>query len=211
MKSSLFGARTSGSRISSSSPKSMLGIGRWAFWRCLLVYLLTSRVSLGFWSGSGGWGCDLWTTGLGMLVHLGDSETMQGNEEQGREVLPHSPCGQLGLPGKVRAGVRGTIVTVKFYFGLGFYGQLPAPWSGVWVKEWGFGQGHSGQRAGEGVWVEDRKNIFGVPVSYEDLCLFQLCEQEGVPHQQLSPNNESSWEGTWEWRGRYGPGESNGS
>ena len=36
----------------------------------------------------------------------------------------------------------------------------------------------SGQRAregvwGEGVWVEDRKDIVGVLVSYEDLCLFQ--------------------------------------
>ena len=52
MKSSSFGAQTSGSRISSSSPKSMPGIGRWAFWRCRFVYLLTSRISSGFWSQS---------------------------------------------------------------------------------------------------------------------------------------------------------------
>ena len=66
------------------------------------------------------------------------------------------------------------------------------------MKERGFGQGRSGQRAGEGAQVEDGKNIFGVLVSYEDLCLFQLREQEGVPRQRLSPNDESSWEGTWE-------------
>ena len=53
MKSSSFGAWTSGSRISSSSPKSIPGIGLWAFWRCCLVYLLTSRISSGLWSGSG--------------------------------------------------------------------------------------------------------------------------------------------------------------
>ena len=122
----------------------------------------------------------------------------QGREEQGRKVLPHSPHSQPGLSWKVRAGVWRTIVAVKIYFCLRFYGQLPAPWSGVWVQEWGFGQGRFGQRAWEGVRVEDGKNIFGVPVSYEDLCLFQLREQEGVPRQRLSPNDESSWEGTWE-------------
>ena len=42
-----------------------------------------------------------------MLVRLGDSETMQGHEEQGCEVLPHSPRSQLGLQGKGRAGVGG--------------------------------------------------------------------------------------------------------
>ena len=79
------------------------------------------------------------------------------------------------------------------------------------MKERGFGQGRSGQRAREGVWVEDGKNIFGVPVSYEYLCLFQLREQEGAPCQWLLLNDMSAWEGTWEWWGRYGPGESNGS
>ena len=52
MKSSSFGAQTLGSRISSSSPKSIPGIGLWAFWRCCFVYLLTSRISSGLWSGS---------------------------------------------------------------------------------------------------------------------------------------------------------------
>ena len=47
MKSSSFGARTSGSRTSSSSPKSMPGIGCWASWRRRLVYLFTSRISSG--------------------------------------------------------------------------------------------------------------------------------------------------------------------
>ena len=37
------------------------------------------------------------------------------------------------------AGVGGTIIAVEFYFNLEFYGQLPAPWSGVWIKEQGFG------------------------------------------------------------------------
>ena len=46
--------------------------------------------------------------------------------------------------------------------------------------------------------MEDGKNSFGVLVSYEDLFLFQLRKQEGVPCQPLSPNDESSWEGTWE-------------
>ena len=115
-------------------------------------------------------GCDLWVIGIGVLVCHGDFEKMQGHEVQ-----PHSPRGQPGLPG--RAGVGGTIVTVRFYSDLGFYGRLPAPWSGVWMKEWGSGHGRSGQRAGEGVQgegvqVEDGKNIVGVLVSYEDLCLF---------------------------------------
>ena len=123
---------------------------------------------------------------------------MQGHQEQGHEVLLHSPCSQPGLPGKVRAGVGRTIVAVRIYFCLGFYGQLPAPWSGVWVWERGVGQGCSGQRVWEGIRVEDGKNSFGVLVSYEDLFLFQLREQEGVPCQRLLPNYESSWEGTWE-------------
>ena len=114
---------------------------------------------------------------------------------QGHEVQPHSHCGQPGLLGRVKVGVGGTIVTVRFYSDLGFYGRLPAPWSGVWMKERGFGQGRSGQRAGEGVRVEDGKDIFGVPVSYEDLCLFQLHEQEGAPRQWLSLNDVSAWEG----------------
>ena len=156
-------------------------------------------------------GCDLWATGLGVLVSLGDFEMTQGHEVQGRKVQPHSPRGQPGLQGRVKARVRGTIITVRFYSDLGFYGQLPVPWSRVWMKGWGFGQGCSGQRAGEGVWVEDRKNIFGVLVSYGDLCLFQLREQEGAPCQWLLPNGVSAWEGTWEWWGRYGSGESNGS
>ena len=154
---------------------------------------------------------DLWAMGLGVLVHLGNSEMMQGHEGQGHEVLPHSPHSQPGLPGKVRAGVGGMIIAVEFYFDLEFYRQLPVPWSGVWTKERGYGQGRSGQRAREGVQVEDGKNIFGVPVSYEDLCFFQLREQEGAPCQWLLPYDESSWEGTWEWRGLYGLGESNGS
>ena len=79
------------------------------------------------------------------------------------------------------------------------------------MKEWGVGHGHSGQRAREGVQAEDGKNIFGVLVSYEDLCLFQLLGQEGAPCQRLLPSDTSAWEGTLEWRGRYGPGESNGS
>ena len=79
------------------------------------------------------------------------------------------------------------------------------------MKERGVGQGYSGQRAGEGVRVEDGKNIFGVLVSYEDLRLFQPREQEGAPRQWLLPSDVSAWEGTWEWWGRYGPGESNGS
>ena len=123
---------------------------------------------------------------------------MQGHKEQGHEVLPHSPRGQPGLPGKGRAGVGRTIVTEKIYFCLEFYGQLAAPWSGIWVQERGFGQGCSGQRAWEGVRVEDGKNIFGVLVSYEDLGLFQLREQEGIPCQWLLPNDELTWEGTWE-------------
>ena len=141
-------------------------------------------------------GHDLWEMGLGVLLYPEDSWTMQGHQEQGREVLLHSRRGQPGLPGKVRAGVGRRIVAVRICFFLGFYGQLPAPWSGVWV--WGLGQGCPGQRVWEGVRVEDRKNSFGVLVSYEDLFLFQLREQEGVPHQRLSPNDESSWEGTWE-------------
>ena len=79
------------------------------------------------------------------------------------------------------------------------------------MKDQGVGQGHSGQRAGQGVRVEDGRNIFGVLVSYEDLCPFQLCEQEGAPCQWLLPSDVSALEGTWEWRGRYGLGESNGS
>ena len=134
-------------------------------------------------------GCDLWVTGLGVLVHLGDFGTMQGHEVLGSEVQPHSPRGQLGLPGRVKAGVRGTIIAEGFYFNQGSCRRLPAPWSGVWMKEWGFGHGCSGQRAGEGVRVDVGKNIFGVLVSYEDLCLFQLCEQEGAPCQWLSPND----------------------
>ena len=117
-------------------------------------------------------GRDLWVVGIGVLVRLGDFEKTQGHEVQA-----HTPHGQPGLPGKGKAGVGGTIVTVRFYSDLGFYGRLPAPWSGVWMKEWCSGHGHSGPRAGEGVrregvWVEDRKNIVGVLVSYEDLCLF---------------------------------------
>ena len=131
---------------------------------------------------------------------------MGGHQEQGHEVLPHSPCGQLGLPGKVMAGTGRMIGAGVIYFCRGFYGQLPAPWSGVWVQEQGVGQGHSGPKVWEGVRmedassvrVEDVKNSFGVLVSYEDLFLFQLREQEGVPCQRLSPNYESSWEGTWE-------------
>ena len=76
-------------------------------------------------------GYDLWVMGLRVLVCTGDSETMQGHEEQGHEVPPHSPRSQPGLPGKVRAEVRRMIIAVEFYFYLGFYGQLPAPWSGV--------------------------------------------------------------------------------
>ena len=117
-------------------------------------------------------GHDLWVMGIRVPVHLGDFE-----KTQGREVQPHSPRGQPGLPGKVKAGVGGMIIAVRFYSDLGFYRQLPVPWSGVWRKEWGSGHGHSGQRAregvrGEGVQVEDGKNIVGVLVSYEDLCLF---------------------------------------
>ena len=122
MKSSSFGARTSGSRISSSSPKSIPGIGRWAFWRCCLaVWCICFR--RGFPRGYGQdqeWivmtgGCDLWVTGLGVLVCLGDFETMQGRKVLGHKVQPHSPRGQPGLPGRVKAGVGGTIVTVRFY------------------------------------------------------------------------------------------------
>ena len=47
MKSSSFGARTSGSRTSSSSLKSMPGMGHWASWRRRFVYLFTSRISSG--------------------------------------------------------------------------------------------------------------------------------------------------------------------
>ena len=83
---------------------------------------------------------------------------MQEHQEQGHEVLLHSPRGQPGLLGKVRAGVGRMIAAVRIYFCLGFYGQLPAPWSGVWVREWGVGQGCSGQRVWEGVRVEDGKN-----------------------------------------------------
>ena len=107
--------------------------------------------------------------------------------------------------------VCGMIIAVGFYCDLRFYGRLPVPWSGASMKERAVGQGHSGQRAGEGVWVEDGKNSFGVLVSYEDLCLFQLREQEGAPCQRLLPSDVSAWEGTWEWQGRYGLGESNGS
>ena len=59
-------------------------------------------------------GHDLWVTGLGVLVHLGDFGTMQGHEVLGREIQPHSPHGQPGLPGRVEAGVIGTIVAVGF-------------------------------------------------------------------------------------------------
>ena len=123
---------------------------------------------------------------------------MGGHKEQGHEVLPHSPRGLPRLPGKVMAGTGRMIIAVEIYFCRGFYGQLPTPWSGVWVQEREVGQGHSGQRVWEGVWVEDVKNSFGVLVSYEDLFLFQLREQGGVPCQRLLPNYESSWEGTWE-------------
>ena len=141
-------------------------------------------------------GYDLWAMGHGVLLHPESFLMMGGHKEQGREVLPHSPRGQPGLPGKVMAGTERMIVAVVIYFCRGFYGQLPAPWSGVGV--WGLGQGRSGQKVWEGVRVEDGKNSFGVLVSYEDLFLFQLREQEGVPCQRLSPNDESSWEGTWE-------------
>ena len=50
MKSSSFAAQTSGSRSSSSSPKSMPGIGRWAFWRCLFGVFVDIKDFLG---GSG--------------------------------------------------------------------------------------------------------------------------------------------------------------
>ena len=143
-------------------------------------------------------GHDLWAMGLGVLLYPESFLMMGGHKEQGREVLPHSPRGQPGLPGKVMAGTGRMIVAVVIYFCRGFYGQLPASWSRVWVQEQGVGQGHSGQRVWEGVRVEDGKNSFGVLVSYEDLFLFQLREQEGVPRQRLSPNYESSWEGTWE-------------
>ena len=104
---------------------------------------------------------------------------MWGHKGQGREVLPHSSRGQPGLPGKVMAGVGRTIGAVAIYFCLGFFGQLPAPWSGVWVQERGLGQGRSGQKVWEGVPVEDGKDSFGVLVSYEDLFLFQLREWGG--------------------------------
>ena len=143
-------------------------------------------------------GHDLWAVGLLVLMYPEFFLTLGGHQEQGREVLPHSPHGQPGLPGKVMAGTGRMIVAVAIYFCRGVYGQLPAPWSGVWVQERGVGQGRSGQKAREGVWVEDVKNSFGVLVSYEDLFLFQLREQEGVPCQWLSPNYESSWESTWE-------------
>ena len=136
---------------------------------------------------------------------------MQGCEVLGHQVQPHSPRSQPGLLGRVKAGVGGMIVAVRFYSNQGSCGQLPVPWSRVWMKERGFGHGRSRQRAREGVRVEVRKNIFGVLVSYEDLCLFQLREQEGAPRQWLSPNDVSAWEGTWEWWGRYGLGESDGS
>ena len=96
-------------------------------------------------------GQDLWVMGLRVLVCLGDFETMQGHEVLGCEAQPHSPHGQPGLPGRVKAGVRGTTIAVRFYSDQGSCGQLPAPWSGVWMKEQGFGHGCSGQRAGEGV------------------------------------------------------------
>ena len=143
-------------------------------------------------------GHDLWAMGLGVLLYPESFLMMGGHKEQGHEVLPHSPCSQPGLPGKVMAGTGRMSVAVAIYFCRGFYGQLPAPWCRVWVQERGVGQGRSGQKVWEGVWVEDVKNSFGVLVSYEDLFLFQLREQEGVPCQQLSPNYESSWEGTWE-------------
>ena len=60
---------------------------------------------------------------------------MWGHKGQGSEVLPHSPRGQPGLLGKVMAEVGRTIGAVAIYFYLGFFGQLPAPWSGVWGQE----------------------------------------------------------------------------
>ena len=180
-----------------------------------MYLLLSARISSGLWSGSGvdsdDGGHDLWVTGFGGLVHLEDFGMMPGHEVLGREVPPHSPHGQPGLWGRVKAGVGGRIIAVRIYSNQGSCGRLPAPWSGVWLKGLGFGHRCSGQQAGEGVQVEVRKSIFGVLVSYEDLCLFQHREQEGAPCQRLSPNDVSSWEGTWEWWGRYGLGESDGS
>ena len=81
-------------------------------------------------------GRDQWVTGLGVLVHPGDSGMKPGLEEQGHtvqrhEVLPHSPRGQPGLPEKGKAWVCGMIVAVGFYCDLRFYGRLPVPWSGA--------------------------------------------------------------------------------
>ena len=156
-------------------------------------------------------GCDIWATGLRVLLHLGYFEPAEGREVLARVVQPHFPHGQPGLLGRVKAGVGRTTVAVGFYSDQESYGRFPAPWSRVWMKERGSGQGRSGLRAGEGVRVGVGENISGVLVSYEDRCLFQHHEQEGAPCQRLSPNDVSAWEGTWEWRGRYGPGESDGS
>ena len=60
-------------------------------------------------------GHGLWVKGLRVLVHLGDFETMQGHNVLGHKVQPHSPRGQPGLPGRVKAGVGGTIIAVRFY------------------------------------------------------------------------------------------------
>ena len=100
MKSSSFGAQTLGSRVSSSSPKSILGIGLWAFWRRRFVYLLMLRISSGYGQDqelvktTGGH--DLWVMGIMVPVHLGDFEKMQGCEVQLRS--PHSQPG--GCRGK---------------------------------------------------------------------------------------------------------------
>ena len=154
------------------------------------MYLLLSlRISSGLWSGSGvdsdDRGQDLWVTGFGGLVHLEDFGLTPGHEVLGCEVPPHSPRSQPGLLGRVKAGVGGRIIAVRIYSNQGSCRPLPAPWSGVWLKGLGFGHGRSGQRAGKGVQVEVGKNIFGVLVSYENLCLFQHREQEGAPCQWL--------------------------
>ena len=160
-------------------------------------------------------GCNLWATGLRVLVRFGYFELAQGQEGLGHVVQPHSPHSQPGLPGRVKAGVRRMIVAVGFYSDQGSCRQFLAPWSGVWMKEQGiqrgFGQGRSELRAGEGVRVEVGENISGVQVSYEDLWIFQCHEQEGAPCQRLSPNDVSAWEGILEWWGRHGWGESHGS
>ena len=81
-------------------------------------------------------GHDLWAMGFEVLLYPEFFLMLGGHKEQGHKVLPHSPHGQPGLPGKVMAGTGRMIIAVTIYFCRGF--------GGVWVEEWAVGQQLSG-------------------------------------------------------------------